>query len=107
MGSEYTFFEHLVSELPEISPDSIVSRTLYDDDQHKLILFGFAPGQELSEHTASMTALLYFLRGQAKLTLGDDEKNAAAGTWVRLAPRLPHSVLAETEVMMLLILLKQ
>ena len=39
MGSEYTLFEHLVSELPEISPDSIVSRTLYDDDQHKLILW--------------------------------------------------------------------
>ena len=107
MANEYNYFENLAAELPEISPDSIVSRTLYDDEQHKAILFGFAPGQELSEHTASMTALLYFIQGQAKLTLGDAERDASAGTWVRMEPRLPHSVLAETEVFMLLLMLKK
>ena len=107
MESEFSYFENLASELPEVAPDSIISRTLYDDDQHKAILFGFAPGQELSEHTASMTALLYFIQGQAKLTLGEDDRTASAGTWVRMPPRLPHSVLAETEVFMLLLLLKQ
>jgi len=106
MDNAYIYFENLVSELPEISPDSIVSRTLYDDDQHKAILFGFAPGQELSEHTASMTALLYFIQGEAKLTLGDDETKASAGTWVRMVPHLPHSVLAETKLVLLLLLLK-
>jgi quercetin dioxygenase-like cupin family protein len=107
MANEFNYFENLAAELPEISPDSIVSRTLYDDEQHKAILFGFAPGQELSEHTASMTALLYFIQGQAKLTLGDAERDASAGTWVRMEPRLPHSVLAETEVFMLLLMLKK
>ena len=106
MDNPFTYFENLVSELPEIATDSIVSRTLYDDDQFKAILFGFAPGQELSEHTASQTALLYFVQGKAKLTLGEDESRAVPGTWVRMAPRLPHSVLAETELVMLLILLK-
>ncbi|MFL7890976.1 MAG: cupin domain-containing protein [Anaerolineales bacterium] len=107
MGNSYRYFENLSSELPEIPPDSIVSRTLYEDEQHKAILFGFAPGQELSEHTASMTALLYFIQGEAKLTLGEDEKKASAGTWVRMEPRLPHSVLAETQLVMLLIMLKK
>jgi quercetin dioxygenase-like cupin family protein len=106
MENPFRYFEDLAAELPEISSDSIVSRTLYDDDQHKAILFGFAPGQELSEHTASMTALLYFIRGRAKLTLGDAERAASVGTWVRMEPRLPHSILAETEVFMLLLLLK-
>lgn len=107
MDDAYKYFENLASELPEIPPDSIVSRTLYDDDQHKAILFGFAAGQELSEHTASQTALLYFVQGQAKLTLGEDESKAVAGTWVRMAPHLSHSVQAETQLIMLLILLKQ
>jgi len=107
MENTYRYFENLSSELPEIPPDSIVSRTLYEDDQHKAILFGFAPGQELSEHTASMTALLYFIQGEAKLTLGGDEKKASAGTWVRMEPRLSHSVLAETQLAMLLIMLKE
>ena len=106
MDTPYTYFGDLSTEIPEVSPDSIVSRTLYDDDQHKAILFGFAAGQELSEHTASQTALLYFVQGKAKLTLGGDESRAVPGTWVRMAPRLPHSVLAETQLVMLLILLK-
>ena len=107
MEEAYSYFENLTAELPEISPDSIVSRTLYEDEQHKAILFGFAAGQELSEHTASQTALLYFVQGSAQLTLGEDERHASTGTWVRMAPRLPHSVLAETELVMMLILLKK
>ena len=107
MDIPYSHFENLSSEISEIPPDSIVSRTLYDDDQHKAILFGFAAGQELSEHTASQTALLYFVQGKAKLTLGADESRAVPGTWVRMAPRLPHSVLAETQLVMLLVLLKE
>lgn len=106
MVEPYIYFENLASELSEIPPDSIVSRTLYEDDQHKAILFGFAPGQELSEHTASQTALLYFIQGQAQLTLGEDESKAVPGTLVRMAPRLPHSVQAETQLFMLLIMLK-
>ena len=106
MVNQFSYFENLSAELPEISPDSIVSRTLYEDEQHKAILFGFAAGQELSEHTAALTALLYFIRGEVKLTLGEAERKAGAGTWVRMEPRLPHSVLAETEVFMLLLLLK-
>jgi quercetin dioxygenase-like cupin family protein len=106
MDSSFTYFEDLATEIPGIAPDSIVSRTLYDDDQHKVVLFGFATGQELSEHTASQTALLYFIQGKAKLTLGEVENQAVPGTWVRMAPRLPHRVYAETNLIMLLLLLK-
>jgi quercetin dioxygenase-like cupin family protein len=106
MPDNYFFTENVAELVQEIPADSIVSRTLYEDEQHKAILFGFAAGQELSEHTAALTALLYFIRGEAKLTLGEAERKAGAGTWVRMEPRLPHSVLAETEVFMLLLLLK-
>jgi quercetin dioxygenase-like cupin family protein len=106
MEKSYTYFEDLIAELPALPADSIVSRTLYEDEHHKAILFGFAPGQELSEHTASQTALLYFVRGEAQLRLGEDDRRALPGTWVRMAPRLPHSVKAETELVMMLILMK-
>ena len=43
----------------------------------------------------------------SKLTLGDDESKAGPGTWVRMEPRLPHSVLAETNLVMLLLMLKE
>ena len=106
MDQAFTYLEDLAAELAEIPPDSIISRTIYQDEQFKAILFGFAPGQELSEHTASQTALLYFVQGQANLTLGEEKRRAVPGTWVRMAPKLPHSVLAETQLVMLLILFK-
>ena len=55
-----TGYTHLtdIASLVEIPPDGILTRTLYDDEQVKVILFGFDAGQELSEHTASMPAIL-------------------------------------------------
>ena len=107
MNSNFTFFENLSSEIPEIPPDSIISRTIYSDEQVKVVLFGFAQGQELSEHTASQTALLFFVQGEAHLTLGEDQLQAHPGTWVRMQPQLPHSVFARTPLVMLLLLLKE
>ncbi|MBI5082492.1 MAG: cupin, partial [Chloroflexi bacterium] len=54
----YTLF-NLPSQLPTVESDSIVSRTIYNDDQVKAVLFTFAAGQELSEHTASMPAIIH------------------------------------------------
>ena len=73
----YRYFADLAAQLPEITPDTIVSRTLYDGEQVRAIIFGFAPGQELSEHTASKRALLYFVSGEAELTLGGDAMTRA------------------------------
>jgi quercetin dioxygenase-like cupin family protein len=102
----YAFFDNLNSQIPEIPEDSIISRTLFSDGQIKVVLFGFAPGQELSEHTSSQAAVLYFVQGEASLTLGSDGMHAQAGSWVHMTPRLAHRIQAETPLIMLLILLK-
>lgn len=105
MTQSYTNIPDILEQLPDIPADSIVSRSLFADESVKTILFGFAPGQELSEHTASFPAILHFLQGEARLTLGDDEMEAVPGTWVHMPAHLPHSVYANTEVAMLLMLL--
>jgi quercetin dioxygenase-like cupin family protein/NAD-dependent dihydropyrimidine dehydrogenase PreA subunit len=102
----YVYFPNLIESVPEIPPDSIVSRTLHADDEVKAVLFGFAQGQELSEHTASMPATLLILQGEAALTLGSDRLEAHPGTWVHMPPNMPHSLLAETPVVMLLLLFR-
>ncbi len=103
---QHTFIENLDDLLPPIPADSIVSRSVHSDELIKVTLFGFAAGQELSEHTASRPALIQFLRGEAGLTLGEEAYRAGPGTWAHLPANLPHSVYAETEVVMLLTLLK-
>jgi quercetin dioxygenase-like cupin family protein len=69
MTTTYTHVSDLAKEVQP--PDrGILSRTLYNDDRLKAVLFGFAHGEELSEHTASMPAVLHSLQGEARLTPG-------------------------------------
>ncbi len=105
MTTTYTHINDLAKEAqpPE---KGILSRTLYNDDRLKAVLFGFAQGEELSEHTASMPAVLHFLQGEATVTLGDDRHEAKPGTWVHLPTGLRHSIQARPPVVMLLLLLK-
>jgi quercetin dioxygenase-like cupin family protein len=105
-GVEYTAVADLLALIPEIPEDTIISRTFHDDMNVKGILFGFAAGQELSEHTASRPAVLHFLRGEAELTLGSDISVAKPGTWVHMPAHLPHSVRARTPVIMILLLVR-
>jgi quercetin dioxygenase-like cupin family protein len=102
----YTFIEDLRSTPSEVPEDSILSRTVYSDDSVKVTSFVFAPGQELSEHTASRPAILHFIEGEAVLTLGEDTRRATAGSWVYMTANLVHSVRAESRLSFLLLLLK-
>jgi quercetin dioxygenase-like cupin family protein len=97
---------NLNESLAAAPAESIVSRSLYGDDQVKAVLFSFAPGQELSEHTAATPSILHILQGEAELTLGGQPRAAGPGTWVHLPARLPHALVARTPVTMLLLLLK-
>jgi quercetin dioxygenase-like cupin family protein len=87
-------------------PDGTLSRTLFQDAKLKAVLFGFAAGQELSEHTASTPAVMHFLAGEATVTLGDDCKEVGPGAWIHMAPGLRHAIRAKTPVVMLLLLLR-
>ena len=106
MNPAYTYIANLLEQVPDIPADSIISRTMYSDEQLKAILFAFAPGQELSEHTSAQTAILHFVQGEAELTLGDDTMTAQAGTWMHMPPHLPHSIIAKTAVLMVLLMYK-
>ncbi len=99
----------LVTDLPRqiaVPDDGTLSRTIFQDDHVKVVLFGFAAGQELSEHTASTPAIMHFLEGEALVGLGDQRCELKGGDWVHMAPGLPHSILAKTPLTMLLTLLK-
>jgi len=102
-------FTHFVDLAKEVEPpnDGILTRTLFNDDDAKVVIFGFGQGEELSEHTASMPAILHFIQGEAQLTLGDETVEAGTGAWIHMPANLQHSVHAKTPVIMLLSLLKK
>jgi quercetin dioxygenase-like cupin family protein len=88
----------------EVPAKGILSRTLHQDEHGKAVLFGFAAGEELSEHTASVPATLLFLEGHARLVLGGEAREAGPGTWVSMPAGLGHAIRAVTSVRMLLVL---
>jgi quercetin dioxygenase-like cupin family protein len=102
---DYIHFLDLAKEA-EPPADGILSRTIYQDDQVKAVVFGFGQGQELSEHTASKPAMLFFVKGEATVGLHDELKDAEPGTWVHMHAGLKHSIKAQTPTVMLLVLLK-
>ena len=103
-----TTYTHILDLVKEAEPpaDGILSKTIYQDDQIKAVVFGFGQGQELSEHTAAKPAMLFFVKGEATLGLGDDVQAAQAGTWVHMPAGLKHSITAKTPLVMLLVLMK-
>lgn len=100
----YTAVENLLQEV-QISEHRTLSRTIYRDDYVKIVVFGFAGGQELSQHTTSVPAIIEILQGDARLNLDGEEKELSAGSWVYMQANLPHAIYARTDVVMLLTML--
>ncbi|MGA9396711.1 MAG: cupin domain-containing protein [Anaerolineaceae bacterium] len=105
MTGNYEFFKDINAEIGAIPTGSILSKALTTTDKVKVTVFGFATGQELTEHTAAYPAILHFLAGEADLTLGKDKIQATTGSWAYMPAKLPHSLVAKTPVTMLLIMI--
>ena len=95
----------LVDEIqpPESGKQNIV---LIDDANTKVVLFAFAAGSGLTEHVAPLPAIIQIINGEAALTVGDRAVAGKPGTWIHMAAKTPHSIEAESPVVMLLTLLK-
>lgn len=88
-------------------PDSGKQSVILLDDAHtKVVLFAFATGHGLTEHIAPFPAIIQIITGQAELTVGNESVAGKPGTWVQMAAKTPHSIKAETPVVILLTLLK-
>jgi quercetin dioxygenase-like cupin family protein len=105
MNPAYVLIDDLAKDIqpPE---KGILSRTVFNDDRLKAVLFGFAAGEELSEHTSSMPAILHFLQGETKLTLDNDTLETKPGAWVHMPSGMRHAIQAKTPSVMLLLLMK-
>jgi quercetin dioxygenase-like cupin family protein len=90
----------------EVPSAGTLSRTLYQDDAVRVVVFGFAEGEELSEHTASRPAVIQVVRGELELTLAGEAVAAREGAWIHMDAGLPHAVRARTAAVMVLTLLR-
>src|SRR5690348_18442746 len=88
------------------APNGIVSRTLLRTANSRTVLFGFAEGQELTEHTSTQHALIQILSGQCEFSLAGKPRILQTGDLLYMPPHLPHAVKATEQFSMLLTLSK-
>ena len=90
----------------QFAANGIVSRTLMRTPTTRVVLFGFAAGQELSEHTSTAQALIQVLSGSCEFSLEGHPHQLKTGNLLYMPPNLPHAVKATERFSMLLTLLK-
>lgn len=106
MSNPFTF-QISLHEAISVPDSGILSKPIDSDDFARVTLFGIAANEELTEHTTPRQAYLHFLEGQGEITLGMEQHQVQAGTWVKMAPNVPHSIRAATPMKMLLIVLSK
>ncbi len=104
MTETHTFFQDLAAEAP-VPARGILSQTLSNEAGIELVLFAFAAGEQLSEHTSARPAIIHVLSGEGDLTVAGDAHRAGPGTWLRMPPDARHSLVARTPLVMALYLL--
>ena len=99
----------LISQLTgraEITEQGTLSRVLHDDDRLRLVLFAFDAGQELTEHTASVPAVLQVVSGRFRVTAGAETFEMGPDAWLLLDAHEAHSLRAEEPSRLLLTMLR-
>ena len=105
MDKGYFLSRDLLTEV-DVPQSGIVRHTLVNNEHTRMILFAFAPGEELTAHTAPVPATIQILRGEGTLTVADDSFKALPGCLVHMRPQVVHAVVAHTALHMLLTLNK-
>lgn len=100
----HAFIRDLFAEAP-IPERGILSQTLSDEADVRLVVFSFAAGEELSEHTAARPAIVHVLAGEADIVADGEVHPARAGSWLRMAEGTPHSIRSRSGMVMALYLL--
>lgn len=90
----------------KFADNGIVSRTLFRSANGRVVLFGFAEGQELTEHTSTQQAIIQILSGECEFFLAGQPHHLKPGDMLYMPPSLPHAVKATKQFSMLLTLMK-
>ncbi len=90
----------------QFAPNGIVSRTVLRSPTARVVLFGFAEGQELTEHTSTQGALVHILSGECEFSVSGKPHALKPGDLLYMPPNAPHAAKATSQFSMLLTLFK-
>lgn len=83
-----------MAEFTQVSESGIVSRTVLQTPELRIVLFTFADGQELTAHTNRRRAVVQILDGACDFFFAGKWQRLATGALLHLPPNHPHAVRA-------------
>lgn len=89
----FTVLENLLNEV-EIPENGTLSRVVFNADGLRVVLFAFDTGEQLTDHAATVPAIVQVIRGRLEITLGDETREISPGSWVHMEPHLVHALVA-------------
>ena len=96
-----------MKEMVSYQPGSVVSRTVIDKSAGTVTVFAFDSGQGLSEHTAPFDALVQVIEGVADITIAGSAHTVREGEMIIMPANKPHSLKANPQFKMLLIMIRK
>ena len=90
--------------LTRFQEDHPYVQVLSDTGAARVVLFAFRAGQQLKEHSTSSQILVQALRGRMTFSTASNSVKLRAGMLLQLEAGIVHSVVAQTDAVMLLTL---
>jgi quercetin dioxygenase-like cupin family protein len=87
-----------------VVPKTTISKNFFKSPNLKTMLFSFAEGEELSNHSSKKDAILHVLNGNGTFATEQETVSLSEGTWIHIPAELTHRVEAGTELHFLLYL---
>lgn len=94
-----------LAEQAEVSAAGIVSRTVLQTPELRVVLFAFDAGQELTSHTSRRRAVVQVLSGACDFFFAGAWHRLESGTLLHLPPNHPHAVRAGAGALTMLLTL--
>lgn len=89
----FTVLASLLDEV-EIPKNGTLSRVVFNADGLRVVLFAFDTGEQLTDHAATVPAVVQVIKGRLEMTLGDQTVEIDPGSWVHMDAHLIHALVA-------------
>lgn len=97
---------HSLPNLLKVQEGAVVSRTLVNQKTGTITLFAFDKNEGLSEHTAPYDAYVQLIEGRMQVVIAGRKFSLSSGDIIIMPANQPHSLLAESQVKMLLVMIR-
>jgi len=92
-----------INDLVKATDEKFALAKLATTENYNIIAFDFKAKQILAKHTTPVDAFLMSLKGDALVTIGENEYTLKTGEFLKLPAEIPHEVKAITNCNLILV----